>query len=170
MKPKSISRIHEPDQNRIKKGLILYIWRMQESQTIISVLFYSLSLTGIYFDRISWRFEDLGIESTTLITLILTSITFVFILFLGFGYDKLLGLWKHKNVVMMKKNVFLSTHLTPKERVFFSEMWLPIVQHIDGIEGQGTLKETITTLEHWRDTGFAYKSGEDHEKRASLRV
>lgn len=161
---------HEPDENRFKKNLILYIWRMQESQTLIAVLFYSLSLTGIYLDRISWRFKDAGIDSTLLITLLLTGFTFVFILFLGYMYDKIFNLWKDKNIVMMKKNVYLTTHLTPKERAHFTEMWLPVVKVIDELEGKDTLKDTIATLERWKETGVVYKNREDQMKRSNLRV
>ena len=163
-------KIHEPDENRFKKNLILYIWRMQESQTLIAVIFYSLSLTGIYFDRISWRFENAGIDSTLVITLILTGFTFIFILFLGYIYDKILNLWKHKNIVMMKKNVYLSTHLTPKEMAHYTEMWLPIVKVIDGLEGKNTLKDTIETLERWKESGVVYRDIGDQMKRSSLRV
>jgi len=160
MKKKRKLRDHETDESKIKQRLTLTIWRMQESQTLISVIFYSLTLTGIYIDRVSWRFEQMGIESTALITFILTSFTFVFILFLGYLYDKVFNLWKHKNIVMMKKNIYLSTHLTPKERAHFSEMWLPIVKAIDEMEGKGTLKKTIEVLQRWRETGCVYENSE----------
>ena len=159
---------HETDQSQLKKNFILYLWRMQESQTIIAVLFYSLSLTGIYLDKAVWYFEEyLSISSITTITLILACFTFLFILFLGYIYDRVFNLWKHKNVVMMKKNIFLSTHLTPKERTHFSDMWLPIVKVLDDLEGKGTLKETIGRMERWKETGSVYESTAEQEERSS---
>ncbi len=152
MKPNRL-KDHQAEASKTKTGFILYVWRMQESQTLVSILFYSLTLTGIYIDKVAWRFEDIGITSTTLVTIILAACTFFFILLLGLVYDKGFKLWKHKNMVMMKKNVYLTTHLTPKEQAHFSDMWLPILRLVDRMEGQDTLKESISTLEHWRKTG-----------------
>jgi hypothetical protein len=161
---------HETSEHWLKKALTLYIWRMQESQTLISILFYSLTLTGIYLGRMLEPFGNMGIDSVALITLILTLFTFILILLAGYIYDRIFNLWKDKNVVMMKKNIYLSTHLFPKESAWFSQMWLPLVKALDRMEGQDTLKETIKTLEYWEETGLFYRSSEDQVERSKLKI
>jgi hypothetical protein len=42
---------------QVKKALMTYIWRIQQSQMIISIVFWSLTLTGIFYQYFAPLFD-----------------------------------------------------------------------------------------------------------------
>ena len=107
----------------IKKSLMTQVWRLQQSQGLIGIFFWALTLAGVfYFQYIHANFVKWGIvrdDQVFLGTLILFLIFLGTFLVLGFLYDRILRLWKEQVIVAYERNPYTSEYLVPKEVVLF---------------------------------------------------
>jgi len=80
---------------QIRKGLMTYIWRIQQSQMLISIIFWSLTLTGVFYQYIAPLFDSiLGIPQENVLVgmfLLLFMVLFCVVL-VGFVYDRVFKL------------------------------------------------------------------------------
>ena len=100
-----------------KKWFMRQYWRVQQSQTIISMAFWVTTLTLLIWPYVRWRFEDnstfAGI-STTYFGLIGIGLTVVIIvLVVGVVYDVTFGLWREHMTIIGERNPFQTYQISP---------------------------------------------------------
>ena len=106
---------------RVKKWGMRQFWRAQQSQTIISMLFWATTLTLLVFDRLEssnpqWGRDDsitLGIPTAYAIMGSLFFGVIAFVLIIGWVYDNILSLWKQHQTVTIERNPFATYLLHP---------------------------------------------------------
>ena len=94
-------------------------WRVQQSQMIISMIFWATTLTLLVFARIEHRWDATekwnGLPISYLIMLILFVTVLLGVLFVGWLYDKIFALWKEHQNVSIERNPFATYQLTPRD-------------------------------------------------------
>ncbi len=97
-------------QPMLKKAFMRQYWRIQQSQTLISMGFWITTLTLLMWPYVSWRFESdtniLSIPMTYwgLLSIALTVLSAVLVI--GWVYDVFLGLWREHLTVVQERNPF----------------------------------------------------------------
>lgn len=103
-----------------KKVFMIHFWRIQQCQTIISVLFWSATLAGVFYPYLSPWFIRFGLFKSDQVGI---GLAFLFLLVLGiislFGYiyDTTLKLWIEMNVVTTERDIYARTKQSAKEIV-----------------------------------------------------
>lgn len=153
---------------RIKKTIMLYVWRIQQSQTIISIFFWSLTLTGVFYGYAKWYIEKyLRVGGVISGMVVLFFIIILIVIFIGFLFDKL-RFWKEQMIVATERNPYGAYKLCAKEIYLTEKLWLPTLRslskndeeartHVDAIEKwmdrlraeDPTLKKDLEFVEHW---------------------
>ena len=103
--------MHTIKLKKLKEIYAKQAWRIRQSQSIVSLVFYSLTLAGIYIPYIK-KFTN--IPELVLIPLS-ASASMVFLLLLGIFYDVGLNLWKEENTVVVEKNPYNIDKFAEKE-------------------------------------------------------
>lgn len=119
----------------VKKSLMITLWRIQQSQAIISIIFWSLTLTGIFYQYAKYYMAKyLNIPESMVLTGmgVLFLIVVIGILVLGFLFDEL-KFWKEQQIVAVERNPFSYYQLTPRDIIIFKELWIPILREINEI-------------------------------------
>ncbi len=102
-----------------KKWFMRQYWRLQQSQSIISMLFWINASTLLIWPYIKWRFEDkeafLGIPMTYWGILSIAFLVMLVVLFIGWIYDKIFSLWKEHQNVVLERNPWATYQLTPRD-------------------------------------------------------
>ncbi|MDP6870437.1 MAG: hypothetical protein QGI21_06680 [Candidatus Poseidoniaceae archaeon] len=111
--------------NPVKKWVMRQYWRMQQSQSIISMGLLGSSLTLLIWPYVSWRFSKdcssdpcfsnsvLGIPATYLGLIgIFTSLVLI-VLCIGYFYDRVFSLWTAQRSVDFERNPFWTYALSP---------------------------------------------------------
>jgi len=102
-----------------KKWLMRQFWRLQQSQAVISLLFWATTLTLLIYDRIEhrWQAGDQynGIPISYLVMIFLYIGVFILVLFIGWLYDKIFTLWKEHQNVVLERNPWATYQLTPRD-------------------------------------------------------
>ena len=94
----------------LKKTFMRQYWRIQQSQTLISMGFWITTLTLLMWPYVSWRFES-GTEMLAVpmtywgLGAIALSVLFI-VLIIGWVYDVFLGLWREHLTVVQERNPF----------------------------------------------------------------
>lgn len=85
------------------------LWRAQQSQMIISIVFWSLTLTGIFYDKVAEKFDNFGLPRSNVFGGMAVMSTVVVIIILTFGYffDRF-QFWKEQFVVQIERNPYTS--------------------------------------------------------------
>ena len=94
----------------LKKAFMRQYWRIQQSQTLISMGFWITTLTLLMWPYVSWRFES----ETEMVAVPMTywglgAIAFsvlLIVLIIGWVYDVFLGLWREHLTVVQERNPF----------------------------------------------------------------
>ena len=94
----------------LKKTFMRQYWRIQQSQTLISMGFWITTLTLLMWPYVSWRFESDNEMLTIPMTYwglgsIALSVLFI-VLIIGWVYDVFLGLWREHLTVVQERNPF----------------------------------------------------------------
>lgn len=103
----------------VKKALMTQIWRLQQSQALISVFFWSLTLAGVFYLAYvhTWfvRWRIIGADEVFIGTVYLFFIFLGGFLLIGFIYDRVLKLWSEQTVVAYERNPFTVDRFYAKE-------------------------------------------------------
>ena len=94
----------------LKKTFMRQYWRIQQSQTLVSMGFWITTLTLLMWPYVSWRFES----ETEILAIPMTywglgAIAFsvlLIVLIIGWVYDVFLGLWREHLTVVQERNPF----------------------------------------------------------------
>lgn len=123
----------------MKKYLMKQLWRIQQSQAIISIIFWSLTLTGIFYPYVHTYIEEIfgfaGFKIGGLIIglAILFVFVFVVILFIGFLFD-MLKFWKEQQIVIVERNPYTTTRIFVKEILNYRHFYVPMLRATNNIE------------------------------------
>ncbi len=100
-----------------KKWFMRQYWRVQQSQTIISMAFWVTTLTLLIWPYVRWRFENdssIGGISTTYLGLIAIGVTvIILVLIVGVVYDVTFGLWREHMTIIGERNPFQTYQISP---------------------------------------------------------
>jgi len=97
--------------NPVKKWVMRQYWRMQQSQSIISLGLLGSTLTLLLWDYVSWRFSD---ECATYIGLLgIFAGLILIVLCVGYLYDRVFSLWTAQRSVDFERNPFWTYALSP---------------------------------------------------------
>ena len=100
-----------------KKWFMRQYWRVQQSQTIISMAFWVTTLTLLIWPYLRWRFENdstiAGISTTYLGLIGIGVSVIVLVLLIGVIYDVTFGLWREHMTIIAERNPFSTYQLTP---------------------------------------------------------
>ena len=108
-----------------KKWVMRQYWRMQQSQSIISMGLLGSTLTLILWPYVSWRFSAgcdsgicftssvLGIPATYLGLLSIFFTLVIIVLSVGYLYDRVFSLWTAQRSVDFERNPFWTYALSP---------------------------------------------------------
>lgn len=112
-------------ENFGKKWIMRQYWRVQQSQAFISIGFWGTTLTLLIWPYVNWRFNSscsegvcfndtfLGISATYWgLGSIFMGVMFS-VLFVGWVYDRVLGLWIEWRSVDTERNPFMTYALSP---------------------------------------------------------
>lgn len=141
----------------LKKSFMKYIWRFQQSQAFISIIFWSLALAGIFYDRSGFYFERyLGLsadpnEQVITKTLILMVVVFTGVIIFGILYDTIFRLWEQQSIITMERNVFAQYKLNVRELIYQRHIYVPILKGVN----DGRFDGEIAFLERWTDKVLA---------------
>lgn len=99
----------------LKKAVMRQYWRIQQSQTLISMGFWCTTLTLLVWPLVSWRFEEMdsimGISPTYLGLLGIGTTVLTIVLAIGWVYDVSFGLWREHLTVVQERNPFTTYKL-----------------------------------------------------------
>ena len=159
--------------HRIRKSLMLQIWRVEQARAIITLFFWSFALTGIFYDKVAWRFDEwFGLDpkdDVIIITLILTVLSITGIIIFGLLYDRVFRMWEFKSRVITAKDVFRHGRMNDKEIPIYEELWYPLVKALNNIAGEDRLNPTVKTLERWV-AGQEVVSGSEEKTRETTEL
>ncbi len=108
--------------NRFKKIIMKTMWRVQQSQMVISIVFWSLTLTGIFYDKVAERFNNFGLPGSNVFggMSVMFTVVVLSIMIFGFFFDKF-QFWKEQQVVIIERNPFASKgRMHPNQIVYWS--------------------------------------------------
>ena len=109
----------------LKKWVMRQYWRMQQSQSIISMGLLGTSLTLLLWPYVSWRFSSscdeglcfsnsvLGIPATYIGLLSIFAGLILIVLCVGYLYDRVFSLWTAQRSVDFERNPFWTYALSP---------------------------------------------------------
>ena len=101
----------------MKKWLMRQYWRIQQSQAIIGLGFWTATITLLVWPYVSWRFasnETLLYIPMTYVGLIgIATAVLTIVLLAGFFYDVTFGLWRDHITVNQERNPITTYKLNP---------------------------------------------------------
>lgn len=107
------------------------LWRVQQSQMVISIIFWSLMLTGVFYQYAKWYLEKhLGVTGLLTGMAVLFTIVVCAILFFGFLYDVIFALWKEQNVILAERNVYARYLHQSREILRIKHIWVPLLRGV----------------------------------------
>jgi hypothetical protein len=99
----------------MKKWFMRQYWRIQQSQTLISMGFWASTLTLLIWPYVSWRFEAestmAGIKMTYWGLFGIGASVILIVLLIGRVYDATLGLWREHLTIVQERNPFTTYQL-----------------------------------------------------------
>ena len=98
----------------LKKAVMRQYWRVQQSQTLISMTFWVTTLTLLTWPYVSWRFDGdsptLGISSTYWGLFSIGLFVVFCVMMIGWLYDVIFSLWRDHMTVIQERNPY-STYM-----------------------------------------------------------
>jgi len=114
------------ESSGLKKWFMRQYWRLQQSQAIISMVFWTSTSTLLIWPYIRWRFDPsesiLGISSTYWGLSSVAFFVLAFVLFVGWSYDQFFTLWKEHQNVMLERNPFATYLLAPRDAIIMGHL------------------------------------------------
>jgi hypothetical protein len=109
-----------------KKWFMRQYWRLQQSQSLISIGFWCTTLTLLIWPYISWRFQSeesvLGISMTYWGLISIAAGVLGTVLAVGWAYDQFFALWKEHQNVIIERNPFATYLLTPRDAMILGHL------------------------------------------------
>jgi len=136
----------------VKKGLMVQLWRIQQSQSLISLLFWALTLAGVFYLSYFHRYfvDVLHIVSNDQVfigTMILFLLVIGAFLLIGLIYDRTLKLWREQSDVAVERNPYTKERLMPKDIVVWRHASLPLMKEL--AKKDNAMQKDIEFMENW---------------------
>ena len=100
-----------------KKWVMRQYWRIQQSQTIISMVFWVTTITLLIWPYVEWRFSNdstfAGISVTYWGLASIGATVIVLVLVIGVLYDAVFGLWHEHLTIVGERNPFQTYQMSP---------------------------------------------------------
>lgn len=106
----------------VKKAVMIALWRVQQAQMVISIVFWSLTLTGVFYPYVRGKWFDsfLGPERVLEGMVIMFLLVIGLIVMFGLVYDKF-KFWREQNIVIQERNPYTyGSKMWPQNIIF---MW-----------------------------------------------
>lgn len=138
----------------MKKSFMKYIWRFQQSQSFISIIFWSLALAGIFYERSGFYFQkylgwagltDNQDEQVATKTFILMILVFLLVVLFGILYDSIFRLWEQQNIVNMERNVFAQYKMNVRDLLLQKNVHVPILKCVN----DGRFDDEVLFMDRW---------------------
>jgi hypothetical protein len=145
---------------------MVQLWRVQQSYTIFGIVFWSLTITGIFYGYIAPKLDEwFGIsEENVLVGLILLFLIVLFgILGAGFLYDRVLRLWREQTIVAYERMPYAKELLTPKEIVLWGKVHIRTLKEV--AKNDPSVQADIEFMDRW----VAKSMERDRELRRHVR-
>lgn len=110
-----------------KKAIMTALWRVQQAQMVISIVFWSLTLTGVFYPylRAKWFDGVIGPERVLEGMIIMFLMVVLLIVLFGLVYDKL-KFWKEQNIVTQERNPYTyGPKMWPQNIIFMNALLNP---------------------------------------------
>jgi len=134
----------------LKKWFMRQYWRLQQSQTFISMGFWCTTLTLLIWPYVSWRFpagtDWNGIPMTYIGLASIAIFVIVVVLAIGFVYDQFLALWKEQRTVDTERNPFGTYALIPANVVLLGQINELLRRTA---EDDDAIQATCTWIDEW---------------------
>ena len=125
-------------------------WRLQQSQTLISMAFWCTTLNLLIWPYVSWRFvadeKTFGIAMTYWGLASIAVGVLISVLAIGYIYDQFLALWKEQRTVDTERNPFGTYALIPANVVIVGMINRLLRDRADGDE---SVIETCDWIDEW---------------------
>ena len=133
----------------LKKKLMEFMWRLQASQTIVGLVFWPLTLTGIFYPYFRDRTNNFGMGPESVLggMLMLFLMIALAIVIFGVIFDKL-KFWKEQNIVLIERNPYAGIRLNAKE-VYWVKMWSLLLRSYPDISPE--TKKQLELYDKWID-------------------
>ena len=117
----------------LSKNFMKHIWRFQQVGGLVAVILMCLNLAIPIYQYMGWRFVNLGIPENLdwLIILIIFLIVFSIAFIFGIIYDRVLKLWKHREIVAMERNPYQKGRMNANEIVWWQYSVIPYLYKTD---------------------------------------
>jgi hypothetical protein len=117
----------------IKKLFMMHLWRIQQIQAIITALFWSATIAGVFFQylqpwMVSWGIIKSGQVGLGLLILFLIVLSVITIF--GYLYDVFLKMWIQMNVVTIERDIYARTKQSAKEIIQWQYYHIPILRAV----------------------------------------
>jgi hypothetical protein len=130
----------------MKLRLMTYMWRLQQSQLIISMIMWAALLTLTSYQYVGGSIGEF-FGSVYLGLLFLFLIIFAFIILIGFAFDRILKLWKEQNIVIAHRNPYLRERMYAKEVLMWSHLLIPVLKKYE--DKDQAVKKQVEFMEKW---------------------
>jgi hypothetical protein len=134
----------------MRKWFMRQYWRLQQSQTIISMGFWVTTLTLLIWPYVSWRFEGdspvLGLPATYVGLATIGLTVMLAVLAIGVIYDRGLGLWREQRTVDTERNPFGTYALIPAMTVLLGQVNTLLKRQAEGDE---EVQATCAWVDDW---------------------
>ena len=142
----------------MKKLIMRQYWRIQQSQAVVSMAFWTTTLTLIIWPYVKWRFDDscngslcfsdeiLGISSTYFGLMIIGIIVLLTVFLIGYVYDVGFGLWKEHLNISTERNPFGVYLISPPTGLILAQTNL-LLKHL--VPEDEDVQRHVAFVERW---------------------
>ncbi|MBT5282435.1 MAG: hypothetical protein HOJ55_00935 [Euryarchaeota archaeon] len=142
----------------MKKLIMRQYWRIQQSQAVVSMAFWTTTLTLIIWPYVKWRFDDscngslcfsdeiLGISSTYFGLMIIGIIVLLTVFLIGYVYDVGFGLWKEHLTISTERNPFGVYLISPPTGLILAQTNL-LLKHL--VPEDEDVQRHVAFVERW---------------------
>lgn len=109
------------ETNKFKKVIMKYLWRIQQSQMVISIIFWSLTLTGVFYPYVREKFRNFGLSQSNVFggMAIMFFIVVFLIITAGLLFDRL-RFWNEQMIISNERNPFgYGGRMNPRDIIFW---------------------------------------------------
>lgn len=130
---------------RLKKWLMLQMWRFQQVAQPITLVLLAANLAVQLFNFVKWRGAVLGnfFTAVPLIMLILMLIMWAFAII----WDLRLKMWRDQATVLVERNPYTKEKLSAKEMAQYNMIWIPFLEELG--KDSKKLADTAEVLKKW---------------------
>ena len=142
----------------MEKLIMRQYWRIQQSQAVVSMAFWTTTLTLIIWPYVKWRFDDncngslcfsdeiLGISSTYFGLMIIGIIVLLTVFLIGYVYDVGFGLWKEHLTISTERNPFVLYLISPPTGLILAQTNL-LLKHL--VPEDEDVQRHVAFVERW---------------------